>query len=325
MGFKCSLLGHKFDETAVERDRTEEGTEVVITITEIETCSRCGESRVVSENKEVTTMESPPETDADAPAADAAGGQGSDADAATPPEATDTTGSPETADAAANDAAATDPGSDDAEIIDADADAETDAQAEARSAAETTIPDAEDDAPAAAVEDEDAVILGDSDGADQTRQAAESDTARASEAGPADAQSSPRGPESVSPDDETAPADDVDGTDGAWPEESDPTVADPDDAADWPEESERPSSPDSAAAMGDWPEETKRDPGTAENAAGPDIEPTDGATITVPEGMFKCSACGFTTEVESSSLRAGDFCPECHSGTLVQHEGADEE
>ncbi|MFA9515744.1 hypothetical protein ACERIT_00745 [Halopenitus sp. H-Gu1] len=56
MGLRC-LLGHDFGEPTVEREREEEGDQVVITVREIEECDRCGERRVVSENKEVTTLE----------------------------------------------------------------------------------------------------------------------------------------------------------------------------------------------------------------------------------------------------------------------------
>lgn len=59
MGLKCSLLGHSFDETDVEREREERGSEVVTVVTEVERCSRCGEVRVLSENKEVTTIVDP--------------------------------------------------------------------------------------------------------------------------------------------------------------------------------------------------------------------------------------------------------------------------
>lgn len=41
----------------MERDREERGDEVVITISEVKECSRCGETRVVSENKEVTSVD----------------------------------------------------------------------------------------------------------------------------------------------------------------------------------------------------------------------------------------------------------------------------
>ncbi|PSQ57572.1 MAG: hypothetical protein BRD23_08400, partial [Halobacteriales archaeon SW_9_67_25] len=59
MTLKCSVFGHRFGDTEITREREERGSEVVTTITETETCERCGETRVVSENTEVTTLETP--------------------------------------------------------------------------------------------------------------------------------------------------------------------------------------------------------------------------------------------------------------------------
>ncbi|WP_224447876.1 DUF7093 family protein [Haloprofundus salilacus] len=61
MGLRC-LLGHDFGEPELEREREENGEERVVTVREVKTCERCGETRVVSENKEVTAV---PETNAD--------------------------------------------------------------------------------------------------------------------------------------------------------------------------------------------------------------------------------------------------------------------
>jgi ssDNA-binding Zn-finger/Zn-ribbon topoisomerase 1 len=61
MSLKCSVFGHRFGGAELARERRERDDEVVITITETETCERCGERRVVSENKEVTTLETPSE------------------------------------------------------------------------------------------------------------------------------------------------------------------------------------------------------------------------------------------------------------------------
>lgn len=65
MGLKCTLLGHSFDETDVEREREERGSEVVTIVQEVERCSRCGTTRVVSENKEVTSIVDPDEVGVD--------------------------------------------------------------------------------------------------------------------------------------------------------------------------------------------------------------------------------------------------------------------
>lgn len=316
MGIKCSLMGHRFDETTVERDREEEGTEVVITIRETETCARCGETRVVSENKEVTTLETPDgpsaddseaedeetadEVEADVEPADAGAEiiDGDEDDAPADVEAdAETDVEPVEAEADAED--------DDAVILDDEGD-ETDAQAEARGT-QASIPDAESgDEPADAgadadAEEDDAVIIDDAGAADET--------------------------DSEDPDDGDDPA--------AWPQEDEAGETE-DDAvpnlsaertSEWPDDDEpeigtnaggvaheAPSEP-----MEEWPDDPSRE-GPSDVASGPTLEPTEGASVTVPEGKFKCSECGFETEVESSSLRAGDFCPECHRGTLLQRE-----
>jgi len=56
MGFRCSLLGHDYGESEVDRDREERGDEVVVTVHEFRTCERCGKNKTVSENKEVTSI-----------------------------------------------------------------------------------------------------------------------------------------------------------------------------------------------------------------------------------------------------------------------------
>jgi predicted RNA-binding Zn-ribbon protein involved in translation (DUF1610 family) len=70
MGLRC-LLGHDFGEAEVEREREEDGDEMVVTIREVKTCSRCGTERVVSENKEVTAIRSADDVGMDDRAADA--------------------------------------------------------------------------------------------------------------------------------------------------------------------------------------------------------------------------------------------------------------
>ncbi|QPV61708.1 hypothetical protein I7X12_13215 [Halosimplex litoreum] len=380
MSIKCSLLGHSFGETTVEREREEQGTEVVITITEMETCSRCGETRVVSENKEVTTLETP---EGGADEFEATPGEGAD-------DTADVVDAGESADAGESDASGDDGGAGDegvggsdatdAVILDDDSGAESSAQAEARGA-ETTIPDAEDGATAEAEVDsdeDDAVIIGDDEGDD-----------RAPGEWP-DEEAEPEGDHSPddegdTDDDDDATADerapDAEGDDrdpGEWPDEpSDPAeragetaeveilgggdqdgdaetggdgsasedgVGGPDladapaadspdadagggdgangDAASddvagaWPEE-EDPST--GAESMGEWPEETKRDQPTDPGAAGPSLDGEETPSVTVPEGTFKCSECDFSTEADATSLRAGDFCPECRRGTLLEH------
>jgi ribosomal protein S27AE len=275
MSLKCSLLGHRFDETSVERDRQEDGSEVVTTITELETCSRCGETRIVSENKEVTTMETP---DVDA---------GTDAGVGT--ETTRGSG--------AGDVGREDVGrEDDAEILDDGTDAGTEA-------GHASVPDAEGGSGpgsgaatsgVSAPHEEDAVIIdgdGDDEGTaadDGQREVGRSDSGATGGETGVESRAEP-------------------GTDRTVPESESG-------AGGWPEEPEQDGDRE---APGEWPEEARREPSEQSDVA---FEESASPTVTVPEGMFKCSECGFTTEVESSSLRAGDFCPECHRGTLAQHE-----
>lgn len=64
MSLRCSLLGHEYGESEIERDREERGDEVVLSVTELERCVRCGNARVISENTEVTQRSRPREADA---------------------------------------------------------------------------------------------------------------------------------------------------------------------------------------------------------------------------------------------------------------------
>ncbi|WP_424000585.1 DUF7093 family protein [Haloarcula salina] len=279
MGLKCSVLGHKYGETTVEREREEQGSEVVITIQERETCERCGDTRIVSENKEVTSIETPSDiagdlVDDDADAAEAEPGESE----FEPPEDDETDDASEGWDSvdegvekepvdtdvgdvggvgADEESEPIDPSADDAEIIDDD---ESDDEGESgdveldEPTTSVDVPDAEGDDALAGdetdPEEDDGLILGEED------------------------------------DEETS----GDREPGAWPEE-------PDDGGD------------------DWSPETM----PADDDDESDVEPVGENAVTVPEGEFRCPECGFTTEVESTSLRAGDFCPECHKGSLINH------
>lgn len=216
MSLKCSVFGHRFDETEVTREREEQGSEVVITITETETCERCGDTRVVSENKEVTTLETPSDIVGDDPDED---------------DGTDGMGSPD------------DPAPADEPAPTEGAEA-TPQGAQSTGEATVTAPDSGEGY------EDDAVILDDED------------------------------------------EDDEAGTIGEWPgEEGD----------DWTLE-------ESSEELRPVAEEQ------------PDGALT-GEASTVPDGEFHCPECGFTTPVESSSLREGDFCPECHRGALAHQSG----
>ena len=225
MSLRCSIFGHDYGDSGVEREREEEGSEVVITIRETETCRRCGAVQVVSKNKEVTTVET---------AADIVSDDLTDASDTVETEQSPEAGTP-----------------------DAERDAESPAAESTTETAETGQKSSEPEP------GDDAVILEE---------------------------------------------DDEDRLPGEWPAESQQPAQSRDsdhEAAEWPDE---------PGDDGDqWAPQTE--PGTDE---GPTVERTESA-VTVPEGEFQCPRCGFTTAVEASSLRAGDFCPDCHKGALEHH------
>jgi len=259
MSLKCSIFGHRFGEPSVERDRDESGSEVVITIRETQTCDRCGHERVVSENKEVTTLETPDEESAQ-PTDEAADDSPTVPDevddlAAVNAGESDDTSSPGTEESY-------DPETDDATIIE-------------DSPEQSIVEEAEPDAPA-----DDAAAPGTVEGSASADDAAtdDDDAVILEEDADADAGEASDDPEDRDP--------------GAWPEEP------ADESPEW-----------------EPPTDLGTESATAADESSPDVEPV-GEAVTVPQGTFRCPECGFTTPVESSSLREGDFCPDCHTGTL---------
>lgn len=276
MGIKCSLLGHKFSGTNVEEEREEQGSEVVITIREVETCDRCGESRVVSENKEVTSLETQSEPDEEPQAAEPA------------PDAEEPTTSP---------APDMDAAEDDAELI-GEAEPEP---VEAEDSPDDVGDDGFDEPVDA--DSDDAVILEDSSDDRSTGEWPDEDDEESDDSG----------------DVENAPSSDVESA--AAGAEDDTAEQETD---EWPDVYTTEEEPEPGAGDVAWPEEDERgdeewDPSESltKTIEDREIEPAGAATVTVPEGEFVCEECGFATPVEESSLRAGDFCPECHRGTLA--------
>lgn len=56
MSLRCSLLGHEYEGSEIEREREERGNEVVISVVELERCTHCSKTRTISENTEVTQL-----------------------------------------------------------------------------------------------------------------------------------------------------------------------------------------------------------------------------------------------------------------------------
>lgn len=282
MGIKCSLFGHAFGETSVERDREEQGSEVVITIRELQTCTRCGERRVVSENKEVTTLETPDDIEVDDE----------------PAESVDHSSVAPTIDDAEADAETTGADVESAGIESTDVEP-ADEQAQAADSAsdpvdaETVDGEAIDEEPPVT---DDAEILDDEDDEDEPEREPGQWPQEADEG-----------------DDEHEEP-----TDAAFNQfgydDTEETVDDEKTDAEFIDSDDEPAESAPQPQTNEWPSEEEIDAASEPESAGP-------GAVTVPEGSFVCEGCGFSTPVESSSLREGDFCPECHKETLVQVRG----
>lgn len=288
MGLKCSLLGHSFDETDVERDREERGNEVVTVVREVERCSRCGQARVLSENKEVTSIVEPDEVGLDgapdgtgssstalgnaAADVDDEGWSGGDVDAGgevgeayEPPE---------------------DPSEEDAEIL------RDDGSPERRPG---QWPDDDEDwspdrltggGDGSNEADDPGVNIADDVTADPDVLTDDGPAGEGTDAGGAGDDASTEG--DVAPDDDAEFIDaDADAARRAASEEGD-------------ERASEDASPDRGVA------------GTGDAGSSPSA-----ATPGRGDGTYVCPECGFTRRAENSPLREGDACPECQRGYLV--------
>lgn len=288
MGLRC-LLGHDYANREVEREREERGNEVVVTYRTVETCERCGERRVVSENKEVRPVRNPREEGVTTGLGDDGGvtpDLGGAASAATADETPGSTAAPEGAgsdaermepepEAEAEPEADTDENVDDAIILD-DGPEE---RADSREHGEWPEEDAE-----TAAESEDAVDDTVDDGA------------------------------TVVSGNEGWP--DPDGADegfDAEPSEGDPTEVSLGGglAPEGADEAANGEAGGTAAANGSGGTVAGKQFVTAEEveAVGEDEA---GAT------EFFCPNCGFARVTGGSSMRAGDICPECYDGYIAE-------
>jgi hypothetical protein len=272
MGLRC-LLGHDFGEPEVERERQEDGNEMIVTVREVKTCGRCGQEQVISENKEVTAIRTPEDVAADREASE--------------------------------------PAISDAEPTLDDSAAATDAASE-----EQWDPDMDD-----------GIILVEDDESEPEREHGQwPDSGGADDVGVADA--------SVS-----------DGAPPAWPtqqgEDEGFSAAAPDGEAtdvqfggiapELPDED-----PDDSTVTDDAEfieNSVVAEPAGSTSSAGSDSEAGFGGFVRsethtvelkttspdVPMEFF-CPECGLAREAGSSSMRAGDICPECRRGYISERE-----
>ena len=338
MSLKCSLFGHNYSDTERRRSREENGTELVETVREIKACTRCGETLVVSEATEVTTIRG----------ANATGREGADTDRR------DGTGA----------------GQGDR----ADTDRQDGAETRPQNGADTTRRDRPDtgqhggtDRPEGEIRERTTEPAGQQDGQStggqheeqikqiNTQGGGRTDTPRGGEgtsrngvetgatavgqgavdgeAEPSDTDTSDRS-ESDRPgvaasghagdtdtvetaDTRSREGTDTDrGTKDAPPSrKNDAFIIDEDGEerrpTEWPGTGHEDG--DDTADVEDW--EPDVDTGNTDTPPEPAARSTTGHTV--PEGEFYCPECEFTTLVKfASSLREGDFCPECHRAAL---------
>jgi ssDNA-binding Zn-finger/Zn-ribbon topoisomerase 1 len=280
MGLRC-LLGHEFGGREVERDRREDGDEVVVAYRTVETCERCGTRRVVSENKEIKPLRSARD-DAPEPADE-------QVDPATGPESESESESESRVEVPAT------PGGgaaeDDADVATSDTDA---GAADAPTAgvdlsdASREVADASDDA---AIILDDATDVGD-DG--PTDGASEADDERA-------------WPETAGGDEDETETEADDGFDAETPTPGGPTVSVDDDTGD-------------AGGAAAWPNETE-DGVERDSNGTRFVRPASGGDDPEGETEFHCPNCGGARPAASSSLRPGDVCPDCRKGYLAERTG----
>ncbi len=294
MGLRC-LLGCDWGEPEIEREREERGDEVIITVNEVKTCSRCGDRQVVSENTEVTSLDQLTET-ADETVSEPP------TDEATTPPASQTT---EPAASSEISIEATDPATDDAEVLSDDGPDDLGTATTANmtvddveaAAAEPAGPDSSSEASTVESAD-DGVILSD---------------------------------EPSEPADE---ADALEREPGEWPEYDTPETPEDDELREWPDTekedegfaAEEPADPpeDMTFGGGFTPEITTDNASLADGDDQLSFTRAEETTVeyepTVDDIQteFFCPECGFARRAGNSSMRAGDICPECKRGYISE-------
>ncbi len=300
MGIRCSLLGHDFGETEVEREREEDGSEVVETVREVETCTRCGKEKLLTENTNVTSLgrttgaETTDDTSANTDdSLETASESGDGGTPASSPTADDTASAEESATADESDDV-----TDDAEIIEETA-AETDAAEQARTdTAEDVVAEAES---APATEEDDAVILDEDEEPDRDRKHGEW----------------PEAEDTGADDDEMEPTawPENEGEDEGYDAELGDETADVEFGGGLTPEAENVDIDGDETVGGDQPT-TETSITSAGSAPSPDA-PTDTESV---DTEFVCPECGYSASATRSSLRSGDICPECRHGYITERE-----
>jgi len=316
MGLRC-LLSHDFGEAELEREREEQGNEVVITVNEVKTCTRCGERRIVSENTEVTSMEQLTATAADADAPEAEPPEPA-AEQSAPQQPAASTGGDDLG-VTIDDSVST---TDDAEVWTDDEDAPGEDTEDLGTAepANMTVDDVEAAAAEAANAVDSSAEATDAADAGDTVETAEDDGVILSD-----------------DDDDDEPDTSTDRQPGEWPEYD--TGDDGPGDTEWPDvegddegyAAEEPADgepEDMTFGGGFTPEITKSETSSAAAANGEESELSFTRaeestaeyepTVDDIETEFYCPECGLARLAGNSSMRAGDICPDCKRGYISE-------
>ncbi|USZ70546.1 DUF7093 family protein [Natronosalvus halobius] len=325
MALRCSLLGHDFGETEVDREREERGSEVVVTVTEYQRCQRCGEKNVISENTEVTALgpdtaaRSPDESASDQP----------------PSPGIDDPASGGLQDGESTEEAATSAGdpSDAAEV-----DVEAEAEAVAGDADETAEEDEDGDDDLEIPTDEngdpitdDAEILTEPDPDDGDREHGE--WPESDDVGPpvGSAAEPTAWPEEEGADgdgngdDSSVESDDLETTfveeDVGAGANTNVNTGENETVTENEATRDEPVTDDAVfvdAEPEPSPQQSDSYTGIASAQAAPD--PSKATTQGGANTEFFCPQCSFVAPGDRGSLRAGDICPECRKGYLGERE-----
>ncbi|KAB1197363.1 MULTISPECIES: hypothetical protein [Haloferax] len=318
MGLTCRLLGHSYGEPETEREREERGDEVVVSIRELQVCSRCGHEQVISENKEVTAIRTPEEvgmTEGEAETA-AAGFE----------PANPKPGTSDTADQSAEAEPNNDVGG--APDIETAPDPETEAEIEADSTPEHPTAGEVDEESEPEVTD-DAIILDDDDDDDLQRDR----TQWPDEMDDVDTDDSPPKPTADADDAEFIDADANASTDagnastqsrdhGAWPDtpgEDEGFDAQPNDGEPVSVSFGGGLTPESNGSVSSSSNDEFIEAGESDEFVRAD-EANIGSETPDESIEYYCPNCGHSRGASSSSMRAGDICPECKKGYIAERE-----
>jgi hypothetical protein len=314
MGLRC-LLGHDYGETEIEREREEDGDEMVVTIREIERCTRCGKEKVLSENKEITSIRSAEAVGIEDDSAEPATAESDAAGSGVAPADVEQDGRPADEPTAEPDPVAVEERDDEPGIEDEPATAHIDsAEGEAfEPEDEEAEPDAEPSEPPASAAEDDGVILDEDAPAEEREQWADDEVAQHEQGEPPagvdaelDDPSTDVDPEgdAVAPDpsEVTDDAEFIDGTTDDGPGTPGGQAGSPAgdrETSDWHGQEEPPAETSDAGEVA-WPEPEGDDEGF-------DAEPADG------------------TGVDDVSFTGGGLTPESNGSLESSTESADSE